>query len=819
MDFYKITLITVLFFGLSEFALSDDIIVNKQFEGVQEVTFNPRDKGYEKITNVFLQKISKANNKLRAFTSYNIKYVIDVNIKNIDDGYSTIELHLNKLSIVGDINYRDFNIDDILFPSRLNLDLHLSVDDDHHVLNFDTELSKYCVKNHSALKSKPVKAYIDGDMAIDISIDDVTFYYEDRALQKFKVWEGAFNSYYQSVENVDLIKDILDKINPYDPNRLINDEFRYCKAERLFWGIYHAPFRNILDLNNNDPAGFMFRFETLQDSIMYYRQLFNYRLSNIDELFYEQGAEQLKINDKASAEKSFKRAVKYNPAHVLSHLSIAKIYLANNEIDEAADIVSNVLINLHPTENYFDSTAYYIDKVIASYFDKIDSLNQEEKFIESLKILEKTNVFCDLISILDCSPELYKRYKLAHTGIYDSYLEVIDRAMTSIRHNYAIIYIEHAIDYQKEHYKFVKEPGRVYDYLQIFIEHVLESGRKNYVAGNFRKAEKSFEKILQLCKKYPAIDCAGDVSEYLALAAQARQEHDLFDSVITFDEPLPEFKDKDRIAMIRKEMLETFSDVYLKAWAGETDQARKILEGLTEKSILYGLRKDSLINKKFDSLSNHINQKECEIAEREYNSYVDQYFKLVDQKNFPGAKEKLNKAEEVYYKTNDCNIDIDIIYAEKKTILPAVKYQEKMVKANQFYCSQDESDYRLFMLSYNRVDSFYYAHNIERYGLKHKSLFEFVKNSSDNDLISYGVSFYAGKKLHDEALDLLFRLKELEVDRENTADIQKYAGKMAAKYLSDSFPDTSSRKMIQNLNGNNRWLRYYNRAFRRNWEL
>ncbi len=820
MRFYKNIVIIILSFLFVKPAFSSgsesELLFEKRFDGVQRVEFNPHDRGHYRITNIFLQNISEANRKLRVFTTYNINYTIEVHLDKIGEGIGELNIYLSDLSLDGDIYYRDFVIEDVLVPSGLKLCLGISVNGRQSFFKFNPPVPGFIEKNR-LIHSQTVELSFNDNTLTDMHLADVLFYYDEPALQRFKTLVNALFSYYESVEKLDMVVQQLKILNLDRPGRVIIDEFRFYEAERMFWNVYHSPFRKELDLDEMDPAGFKDLFLPLKDSVLFYRERFNYNFSRLDELYYSEGLQKMAEGKRRAALESFQQAIVYNPSHIPSHLSVADIYLLTGKISPASEVVHKVLKELYPREAHLDSTMYYIEKIFDNYFILTDSLNEKGKHTEALKIIKKADQFDNDIPVLDYHVELDERFTDAHTGIYESFLEVIGRAVTVNGHSFALTYIDHAIDYKDRHGIYVEGSDRVYGFLQQLTDRLIMSGRERYVHKDFRAAESIFSDLVEVCEKYSFMDCADDATNYLALAQDARREAELITVEVTIEDPLPELTADDVTERLKEEMLKELSHGHLKAWAGETSEARRILEEMVEKSALYGLRRDSLINARMVTLSKRIREKECELAGRDFDKYFKQYFELIDDKDFTKANEMLVKVENLHNENPDCEFGIEKIEEEKGRISPAVKYEDMMENVRNLYFNQARNDHELFLKSYESVDNYYREKNVETFGLEHKFLFEFIKSSSDQGLIISGVSFYAGRNQPGNALGLLFRLKELGVKRNSVANIQEYAGKMAAKHYAAKSPDTPPREVIRNLTDNDRWMRYYNRAFIRSW--
>lgn len=820
MNFIKFFFIlTIFLFFFDCLTGNNESLIGKRIKGDQKIEFNTHGREHYKITNTFLQLISEANDKLRVFTNYSIFYTIDIEPVKAENNTINLKVYLSGLYLKGDVYYRDFNIENLLVPSNMKLELILSLDDASHNLNLDLNIAGFS-KKQELLHSKTTDIAFEKKTDLDISVQEILFYYDKTSLDKFKTWDNALSSYYTADKLIDEINKKMDELNPSDPDRIITDEFRFCDAESMFWEIYYFPFRNVLDLNEYDPVKVKNKFQSLHDSIIHYRQLFNHNFSQLDQIYYLEGKKQLEYNNVQKALNKFKKAVTYNPAHIPAHLSMSNAYLKSGDTDKATEIIVKALNEFYPQNNYLDSTIHYIDIIFTYFFDKADFQINNNNFTKALIFLEQADNFSKEVPIVDYKAEINRRFTIAHTGVFESFLGVIERATTIVNRNYYTMYITYAINYKQENAKYIKDADRVYDHLQNVIDNLIYKGHQNYITGVYNTAEEVYRKALELCHEYPETKCADDVSEYISLAQKAQNAKELAALKEAVEDHIQEikYKEKEITKLVTEEILKMLSDAHLKAWAGETTKANQLLKKIKEKAFIYNLQNDTRIKNRIASLSKRIKEKECELTKRDFDGFVEKSQKLINNKKFVEAKKFLSKAEELHNKNLHCNFEIKKVEKEKKKILPSINYQKKIENVLNIYSNQTKNDYLLFINKYNEVDNYYRENNINALGIKHKPLFEFLQNSYDEDLVEYGVKYYVDQEQPNRALDLLACLKELGVSRYSISNTQKYAGKMAAKHYADIFPEKSPNKIIAELTKNDEWFRYYNRAFISNWE-
>ncbi len=515
MFFLKFILVIIFFLLPTTSTFGKDIIFNKKVEGTQTVEFAPRSSGHYKITNVVLQKISEANNKLRAFTRYDINYVLEFSITEIDRHY--LKVNLTDINLTGDIYYKDFKIADNLKPTKIKMALMVSSNtNDSFLIEFNIPVS-----NITGSNSHNVFVDINSKNDVDISLENVLFYYDKKFLDDFKKWENVLYTYYDSNNTIKRINEIIKGFSIDNPDRIIMDEFSLCDAERMYWQIYFSPFINTLNLEQTDPIDFKNRYKSLNDSLKYFRKVYNEKFSRLYNVYYKQGLDYYNEGSYKFALNSFEKATTFNSAHIPSYLAKAKTYIAVEQIDSAAEVLAFVSNDLYPHNEVLDSTKAVIDKVFENYFYIIDGFNENDKYTEAISIIEKADYYNEKISLADFNYDINKRYTIAHTGIYDSFLEVINRAVTKENISYANIYINHTLKYQQKHHKFIEDHNRIFYHLQNLVDRLTVEGHEKHESEEYLIAKTYFNNAFELCKEYSEINCDSNISQYIALAEDA----------------------------------------------------------------------------------------------------------------------------------------------------------------------------------------------------------------------------------------------------------------------------------------------------------
>ncbi len=802
----------IMLWGFSAFTLYPAKVI--PFE--QSFSFNPYETEQSRIVNSFLQHIAEGSGKLRVFTRYTLRGEMQVSIGEPQNGSYPGAVRFTDMQLRGDVNYKDFSLEKILLPNLASWKLEIKDEQGRTVYSRifpDMQLDK---------EEMPV-FFFEADLPrnttpYEVVVSNLEFYYNGGAFQKLEAFFGALQGYYLAGTKLAKAGELIDGIEVLDPSSLILDEFRLCEAEELFNRVRFASFHDWIDLGRNDPDSIQFYSDRLEPLLVELRQGFNLAMARIDELFYRKGLQLLDSGDTGQGRDEFLSALVYNPLHVPSHLALANIDFQMGKKLEALTRMGKVIATMFPSGEWREKSFALADSVQEAFYKSSQELIAEGRFNESLGLLTQVRDYCHLTEpFYPCSPTLDELFTESHLGMFRSFLTVARRALHNDNLSFGVTYIISAMDYQEEYCNFIPDKREAMTQLQKIVNRYQEKGVMFMSLKDYERAAQNYASARDLCREYPELTCFDILDELYAEALELEEHSQVISLELMIREPHPEKGIPSDMQQIRKEVLDMLSEGHLKTWAGELEIAREILTRVASLSLQYQLRADSLVNARILSLSEGILEKECELVQREINSLTNKAFTEVEQQNFQKTRELLSGINHLKSSHSRCSFELNNSLSRIESYEPAAKYQDLMENARRAYFQAGSGDFESFFESYESASRFFEKNSINRFGLEHTTLQDFVKNAAHNELVMAATRYFAGKGNPHAAISLLLNLKKQGVDAKDIRSLQEFAGTRAAIYFKEISPEKKPRDLAREITANDPWFRHFVNAFVRNW--
>jgi hypothetical protein len=783
----------------------------------QEFRFRPGvQSGSDHVMNTLLQILADGNQKLRVFTRYDFSCRINIELLSPKNNTGQLLLRVHEPVVTGETHYRHFDLQSRLIPSLL--DIHIKIKNRNNGVLHELQFKGLKWQDENYLDSV-LTFKLNGlppVSELQWEISSVSFKYPDDIIGDVVSLQNALNTYYEAEEQIRQVYSVIRDLDSIKPETVILDEFKLCDAEAKVGRLRYAAFQNSRMILEKDPLGNIEHIKHLRNEIAKLRKEFNFVISHIDSVLYEQGRVFLEKGEREKARSAFERAVSYNNLYIPAQLSLANMDLEAGRPSLSLNRLAAFMGEVHPPVAWMDDIDRFSQKLFEVEISRAGELAADERFLDALRILEELDGFCNRIKVWQCPAELQQSLIDVHYGMYSSYLRVAGRAYESGNYSFAVTYVESARQYQRDNSRYISSDRESIRLLQDVADAYFFSADRAMLYYDYATAVKMLEDARDLCSNYPELTCRPDMDNRLAEAETRKAEAAIFRAEYVLTEPMiivPGSGKKQAIEIVKEDL----SLGHLKAWAGEIEEARAILNHVVEYAIRYDLRADTLINRRIISLTGMIHQKECELAQRDIERMLQLIPEHLRVAHYTRANQQYQQIKSLAAKHENCHWTFTDAIAEFRFIPTLSQYQEFLQEAQGAYFRGAREGFDEFFLSYSQAASFFSKNNLENYGAEHEPLVEFVSGSSNISLMKAAVSFFAGRNEHDNAFLSLKALKENRLDAREVRSLQEFSGKRAAMYLSAQNPDLQAAVYVRELTGNDSWYRFYVRSFINNW--
>ena len=783
----------------------------------QEFRFRPGvQSGSDHVMNTLLQIIADGNQKLRVFTQYYLTCNIIVEAFAAGNNTGKLNLNLNDVRVKGETTYRYFDLEQWLTPSLLDISIKIK-NEGNSVLR---ELKFTCLNwQDENFSEKDLKFNMNGFpplSELELEISSVNFRYPDDFFYDVVSLQKALMEYYDAEGQINKVNSIIHELDQISPETVILDEFRLCDAEGTIGRLRYAAFQDFSMITDSDPESHIESISQLWTDLKKMRKKFNFIISHIDSLLHEQGLIFLEREEIGKARSAFERAVSYNNLFIPAQLSLASMELEDGMPEMVLNRLAKFMGQVHPPTYWINDITSFSQKLFEKEIERAGKLAADDRFLDALRILDELDGFCCKINIWECPAELQRSLIDVHYGMYRSYLRVAGRAYESGNFPFAVTYIESARQYQKENRQYISSKHESTRLLQDVADAYFFSADRAMLYYDYAMAVKMLKEARDLCQNYPELACRTDIENQLAQAETKKEDAAIYKAEYIVTEPMvivPGSGKKHALSIVKDEL----SLGHLKAWAGETEEARAILNHVIEYAIRYDLRSDTLINMRIISLTEMIHQKECELGEREIEKLLQTIRGRLKDDHFLSANNDYQQARSLIAKNENCNWSYSDAMTELNYIPTLAKYQELLQESQGAYFRGTREGFDDFFHIYSLASDFFSKNNLKSYGADHEPLIDFVAGSSNISLMKAAVYFFAHRNEHESAFLTLQALKDNRLDAREVRALQELAGKRAAISISAQDTKLQPSGYVRELTANDSWYRFYVRSFIKNW--
>ncbi len=424
---------------------------------------NPDSNNY--YTSFFINEISLINGKLKSESFFSLKYLIEERI--VETRYFDVIIQVIPKAIIGPVKYRNFDISDILIPSKISLKAS--------VLNGrkqEISTKEFIASKHKSGEFESTFEFVSRYDNFSIRINDVNFFYTEADKIKFIERTSLINDYYAASQIIDTLRAYINTVDIENEDLLPENLIRIYYLKEVYNILFNMDLDTRLSLKSSDP-------------LQYSEQLYKLYLGiGRLETLYKQlvGGHAFRMD-----------GVKPDMLmEVYTGLMKDHIYLARH-VDHYYQNLYSELINRSPSNsdisimaNLIETLGTFIPEISGSgssfilfrsayqeLLDLVDYCIDNEYFNEAFSVIDNVYHLCRKVPYY-CDPEkIHARSSRARHGLYNSLLRVAGKAIDTRNYTLAKEYIKRAENFQSKNISFI-----INNYA---IERIYESLLESYI--------------------------------------------------------------------------------------------------------------------------------------------------------------------------------------------------------------------------------------------------------------------------------------------------------------------------------------------------
>ena len=428
-----------------------------------------------------------------------------------------------------------------------------------------------------------------------------------------------------------------------------------------------------------------------------------------------------------------------------------------------------------------------LSAVALIYTEKGIKLNQSENYRPALYQLDNAVSICKNHEFINCSDKVNEALNIAHNGIYNSILSSIRQQLNFNQPDLAESLIDTAKSYQRQYPQYIQSSNEVESLLEKAkyqrYTKLIQDGKQFLSINLHESALSNFEKARDLEKNY-------GFKKEIELAA-------LFQKAA---KPL---------------LLEKISDAKVKAWGNDLADAQSMLENIKKLQSLYYLEEDKDVNLAIKELRSKISVRECQNYQDEFDNNISKANQQLKEKAFIYATKFANDALQISSLHVDCKINSTQAQELKSKYEPASSFQQLLQSAEESF---DNSNFQKAIDQYMLAIQFYKTKEIEKFNLNIPSLDEWVGTKNNNNFLAYTCNYFYSINEINKAFSMLKQLKTRNYPQNYAIQLQEQIATAMANRDKLAMPLADPKTNLDSYTSNDKWFKYYNKAYLKAWK-
>lgn len=662
------------------------------------------------------------------------------------------------------------------------------------------------------------------------SISEIRLFLEEKSITRLKEGFKAIDDFFRYDSLYADWKFKIEEMNLSNVDRIPVYQFQLNDIEQEVLQYDKNEYEVLLSQSGLDNQDYLHKRSVLLNRISERTLEISRKMAVMDQLMYEEGKHFEEENDLPKAMFYYVRTLDYNPLHCEALEKLSDLYIQNNLHQQNLDLFARLKVRGEDIvcESTLTST------VCDSMCMKVNQFIMNRNFYDALKFLDTLELMIYQISDTSYMQIYYNLKKQAQEGIYDSYFEVIARAIKNNKLDLGKEYIYGLTDIMQndrnnpaENPKYMQMMER---FLSKYMDNIRSSLRKrnydNIVSGNdamilfldsivysygkevFKNSYTTSHTALYLEKKKhseaDAFDYLKIYSEYISVTD--KPENLLFEddnNIITTDHG------KDRCNLLVQYVLrwnesnDDFSvlDTLFELFQMETcnnqlyditisRQTTRIISETVSKINQYAwsneLLKAGVLMTKTDNILSFLNLQQTDSALfLKYNQTKKLSFHRFSQQaeqkyiNLAAKVEKLTDEKDYLQAYNllqkeDVFLKQTIYQAHLERLKEQIRipstFRQKMFAAEQDFLLGDFIEGFIF---YEDAYNYFVENNVAQYDLTCDQLLVFVKKRKQNDFLKSAIIYFINNNDYVNAMDMMMYATGLSYTNE---DLQMQLG-------------------------------------------
>lgn len=839
------------------------IVYDEAKENIIEFKYNSYDSD-QSMPNFFISELSKSQSKIRSFFKYNIKANSHSILEKDKNNYK-LNIIIDSIIYNGDFDYQGFNFQKSCLPDKLYYNYDIYENNTNTIINRKIELSIF---NPQIINIDTTFVDLTSLASFTIKNEKLTYHFDNSQIEIFHNSIKNIKQYYNDGKSCEEINKEIDKLNidNIDKIQLESIDIKYIKKD--FEKIKIMEYQSQLSLTETDPARIFLYYKSTKLRVDSFYNEYRYKLNVLDSLFYAQGIAYKSDSNYTESINYFQKSIDFSSEYIPSLYELALNEFKNNNLLECEKYLDKILSisKEHKQSNTLAKKNY------TAMLDRGILLNSDDRFTESLEILENAKSFCNRnINIIQCDVKQEPAILQAKLGIYNSYISIAAASMRRGRFDMTEDYLTTATKYQKEFPQAITNNQGANNLYNLLITQYLRLSIESASKYNMKKAKQYITKAEYIATTHSLNDAVSFINETQSkinnrdytnavVVNESIRNNSLIDNhefstaeidIISpeqaaknnynkaiekgkayilyrrYERAYPEFdlaiklekqygfNSKDSLFVYKQKcakhiIIKQLNKASLHAWASRFKSASNILSSSISQINENNLQNDSEITALIKQLKSDIKNKENSTYSKNFNKYMSKASKSRDFADYYSMNLYCDSAINIANRKKQIALDIEYPKSLIKKYEAEIKYQQ-LIKYTKQYC--DNKDYNSAINYFKEINSQY---SQTKYKVENFSLIKFANYANSKTVYNYAIEI----AIKDKNSDLAFQLwnmalkNNISIGMDNAKSCMLLIGSNDIK----SYPNGSKSALYNTRFGNNKefkkYKKYYNKGIK-----
>jgi len=443
------------------------------------------------------------------------KYSIAVNLSTAKLSAGQFQVHCTVLkdSILGNVDYLGFDLGSVLYPDNVSIVIEIRKEGKNQKFPIQspikyrqTNLESILITDTTTAVIKPHIASID-HLFGSLWKDNISA--QMQAIEIYYASDSLISNWDSLVRKINLEKTEMIPLLDYELDELVSEILKYNNLNIV----------SRLDLSRNDAKRIGQKITNLNIKAAQKQVLLNDYLMNIDTRFI---LDARKCKDQGNILQSiylYNKAIEYHRFNIVALHELAKLYYEIGNLEASALLVKQIFTTTYPDDYQYKKCRDIGDLLYRKIVNQGNDMLVAQNFSEAIRIFEQANIFCDSISEPICDGSHQTGIINAKTGIYRSYLSVVEKAIKGNQLSIAQNYSSEAHKYQQSNIKELPNDDDLQKFVDIIVSKQVATSSRLIQLKQYIKALNSLESADSIGRKFRPDFKLQVLSEYRSKAA------------------------------------------------------------------------------------------------------------------------------------------------------------------------------------------------------------------------------------------------------------------------------------------------------------